>query len=183
MQLTRLLMDSPNVLLLDEPTNDLDLQTLRTLEEFLLEYPGCILIVSHDRYFMDRMVDHLFVFEGEGVINDFPGNYTQYREVAAKEASRKKDQHEKTTTETVPSAPSKSEKQPVKKLSFKEKFELESLEKEMPALEEEKKSLEEKMSGELPYEELQKAAERITTIIVLLDEMEMRWLELSEKNS
>jgi ATP-binding cassette subfamily F protein uup len=181
LHLLAILFLNPNFLVLDEPTNDLDLQTLRTLEEFLLDYPGCILIVSHDRYFMDRMVDHLFVFEGEGIISDFPGNYTQYREEAAREASRKKEQNEKITVVTSPEESPKSDKQSVKKLSFKEKFELESLEKEMPALEKEKNSLEEKMTGQLSYEELQIAAERITELIRLLDEKETRWLELSEK--
>jgi ATP-binding cassette subfamily F protein uup len=184
LHLMSVLFVNPNFLVLDEPTNDLDLQTLRTLEEFLLDYPGCILIVSHDRYFMDRMVDHLFAFEGEGVIRDYPGNYTQYRDAVSKGLLTEKTQQimkpveeEKTTDnrqQTTTQAP--------KKMSFKEKFELESLEKDMPALQDEKKSLEEKMNSNIGYDELQKAADRISVIISALDEKEMRWLELSEKN-
>jgi ATP-binding cassette subfamily F protein uup len=179
---------NPNFLVLDEPTNDLDLQTLRTLEEFLLEYPGCILIVSHDRYFMDRMVDHLFAFEGNGVIRDYPGNYTQYREAVSKGQLAEMDQQimkavpeEKTTDDRRPTTAEPAKNEPLKKLSFKEKFEFETLEKEMPALQDEKKQLEDKMSGNLAYDELQKAADRISEIIGLLDEKEMRWLELSER--
>ncbi len=189
LHLLSVLFLNPNFLVLDEPTNDLDLQTLRTLEEFLLEYPGCILIVSHDRYFMDRMVDHLFAFEGEGVIRDFPGNYSQYREAVAKglpslNAGQIMKTREEPETEkpAVKNETAEAPKQ-VKKLSFKEKFELETIEKEMPQLQQEKKELEEKMGGNLPYEELQKAAERISRIIEELDEKEMRWLELSEKTA
>ncbi len=185
LHLMSILFLNPNFLVLDEPTNDLDLQTLRTLEEFLLDYPGCILIVSHDRYFMDRMVDHLFAFEGNGVIRDFPGNYSQYREAVAKGLLNDKEEQI-----MKPAAEAEEKKQPgnrqpgteaPKKLSFKEKFELESLEKEMPALQDEKNKLEEKMAGNLPYEALQQAAARISEIITQLDEKEMRWLELSEK--
>ncbi len=191
LHLMSVLFVNPNFLVLDEPTNDLDLQTLRTLEEFLMEYPGCILIVSHDRYFMDRMVDHLFAFEGDGVIRDYPGNYTQYRDAQSKgllenntqqimkEHGEEKDAPEKKASTNVTTTTSN---QPPKKLSFKEKFELETLEKEMPKLQKEKEGLEIKMSSNLSYDELQKAAERISEIIASLDEMEMRWLELSEKN-
>jgi ATP-binding cassette subfamily F protein uup len=184
LHLMSVLFLNPNFLVLDEPTNDLDLQTLRTLEEFLLDYPGCILIVSHDRYFMDRMVDHLFAFEGNGVIRDYPGNYTQYREAVSKGLLTDN------TQQIMKSLPEEEKKgnenstkptEAPKKLSFKEKFELESLEKEMPSLQKEKKQLEEKMSGNLGYEELQKAADRISAIITALDEKEMRWLELSER--
>jgi ATP-binding cassette subfamily F protein uup len=187
LHLMSILFLNPNFLVLDEPTNDLDLQTLRTLEEFLMDFPGCILIVSHDRYFMDRMVDHLFAFEGDGVIRDFPGNYSQYREAMAKGLLTNKEQQimkpvvepeqqfAATTRATQPETTLQ------KKLSFKEKFELESLEKEMPALQEEKKLLEEKMNGNIAYDELQKAAGRISKIIEDLDAKEMRWLELSER--
>lgn len=182
LHLMSVLFLNPNFLVLDEPTNDLDLQTLRTLEEFLLEYPGCILIVSHDRYFMDRMVDHLFAFEGNGIIRDFPGNYTQYREAVEKGLLEKNPQQimkmeEKpaTKTDAAPAAAGK-------KLSFKEKFELESLEKEMPLLQQEKATLETAMNNNLPFDELQKAADRIAIILQELDEKEMRWLELSERN-
>ena len=184
LHLMSILFLNPNFLVLDEPTNDLDLQTLRTLEEFLLDYPGCILIVSHDRYFMDRMVDHLFAFEGDGVIRDFPGNYTQYREAMSKGLLENNTQqimkvHEE-VKENIASAP-KSDVAAQKKLSFKEKFELESIEKEMPELQKEKEMLEQKMSTNLSYEDLQKAADRISKIIQLLDEKELRWLEFSER--
>lgn len=184
LHLLSVLFLNPNFLILDEPTNDLDLQTLRTLEEFLLDFPGCILIVSHDRYFMDRLVDHLFAFEGDGLIRDFPGNYTQYREkqknntltgsfIQKREEPEVKETKPATTTTNNNNAP---------KLSFKEKFELETLEKEMPALQKEKETLEAKMAdGNIAYGELQKAAARIGEIIELLDAKEMRWLELSEK--
>ena len=187
LHLMSILFLNPNFLVLDEPTNDLDLQTLRTLEEFLLDFPGCILIVSHDRYFMDRMVDHLFAFEGNGVIRDFPGNYSQYREAVAKGLLNDKEQQimKPVTEEEDKKQPASRQQNPdvPKKLSFKEKFELETLEKDMPALQDEKRKLEDKMAGNLLYEELQKAAARISEIIAQLDEKEMRWLELSEKVS
>ena len=182
LHLMSILFLNPNFLVLDEPTNDLDLQTLRTLEEFLMEYPGCILIVSHDRYFMDRMVDHLFAFEGNGVIRDYPGNYTQYREAIANGSltdDRQIMKQEPKLAEPVKAASSNSNGQ---KFSFKEKRELELLEKEMPELQKEKAALEIKMNeGNPGFDELQKAAERIGSIVQLLDEKEMRWLELSEK--
>lgn len=187
LHLMSVLFLNPNFLVLDEPTNDLDLQTLRTLEEFLLDFPGCILIVSHDRYFMDRMVDHLFAFEGNGVIRDFPGNYSQYREALAKGLlednpqqimkNREEPEENKAVSKAaVPDTPAQQ-----KKLSFKEKAEFESLEKEIPGLQKEKLLLEEKMSTNLPYEALQQAADRVAAIIRELDEKEMRWLELSER--
>ena len=185
LHLLSLLYRNPNFLVLDEPTNDLDLQTLRTLEEFLLEFPGCILIVSHDRYFMDRMVDHLFAFEGDGIIRDFPGNYSQYREAKEKEkltadSGKTAEKNEKQEPETLNEKPGTNQQK--QKLSFKEKFEFEQLEKELPQQKEEKRTLEEKMNGgSMNYEDLQQAAERISTLVQLIDEKEMRWLELSEK--
>ena len=180
LHLLSVLFLNPNFLILDEPTNDLDLQTLRTLEEFLLDFPGCILIVSHDRYFMDRMVDHLFAFEGDGIIKDFPGNYTQYREALAAAQFTGHVIADKKTIEPVIRQRSASTEQ--KKLSFKEKHEFESIEKEIPLLQKEKITLEEKMNkGSMPFDELQQAAQRIGGIVQLLDEKEMRWLELSEK--
>jgi ATP-binding cassette subfamily F protein uup len=172
---------------LDEPTNDLDLQTLRTLEEFLQDFPGCILIVSHDRYFMDRLVDHLFAFEGNGEIKDFPGNYSQYRlwkqleenkpQSSGSNLQKVKDNEVKNTGEELNDKSVTS-----KKFSFKEKTEFENLEKEIAKLEKEKKLLEVKLSnGSNEFEKLQETAERISDIIVLLDKKEMRWLELSEK--
>jgi ATP-binding cassette subfamily F protein uup len=182
LHLMSVLFLNPNFLVLDEPTNDLDLQTLRTLEEFLMEYPGCILIVSHDRYFMDRMVDHLFAFEGNGVIRDYPGNYTQYREAVANGSLTDDRQIMKQEPKLADPIKENSSSATTQKFSFKEKRELELLEKEMPELQKEKAELEIKMNdGNLGFEELQKAAERIGIIVQLLDEKEMRWLELSEK--
>ena len=189
LHLLSVLFLNPNFLILDEPTNDLDLQTLRTLEEFLKDFPGCILIVSHDRYFMDRVVDHLFAFEGDGVIKDFPGNYSEYREWKEREETSDKFQVSKSkeTAFQVPPPPGEParmiQSDGVRRgLSFKEKHEFEKLEQEMPSLQKEKVSLEEKMNlGTMNFDELQKAAERINEIIKLLDEKEMRWLELSER--
>lgn len=177
LHLLSVLFKNPNFLVLDEPTNDLDLQTLRTLEEFLLEFPGCVLIVSHDRYFMDRLVDHLFAFEGDGVIRDFPGNYSQYREQVKGGGKEIKPAKEKKEEELDAPKPKTQGK-----LSFKEKHEFEKIEKELPQLQYEKSSLEEKMnSGSMPFEELQQAAARIGELAQLIDQKEMRWLELSEK--
>ncbi len=183
LHLMSVLFLNPNFLVLDEPTNDLDLQTLRTLEEFLMDYPGCILIVSHDRYFMDRMVDHLFAFEGNAVIRDYPGNYTQYREAVSNGSLTDERQLIKQETKIVETAPAATSTNSGQKLSFKEKRELELLDKEMPVLQKEKTTLEQTMNAGNPgFGELQKAAERIGVIAELLDEKEMRWLELSEKN-
>lgn len=177
LQLLSILFRNPNFLILDEPTNDLDLPTLSVLEQFLSDYQGCLLIVSHDRYFMDRLVDHLFVFEGDGVIRDFPGNYTLYR-IAQKEEEQKKKYQEQTTQTTITDAIKTKEK---KKLSFNEKREFEQLENDIPALEKEKADITEKMSaGGIAYEELDKLSKRITEVTQLLEEKEMRWLELSE---
>ncbi|MFM7672511.1 MAG: ABC-F family ATP-binding cassette domain-containing protein [Bacteroidota bacterium] len=187
LHLLSILFKNPNFLILDEPTNDLDLPTLSVLEEFLMEYPGCLLIVSHDRYFMDRLVYHLFVFEGDGVILDFPGNYAQYRlsEKNAEKSIRPKDQENREekieVIENVGRAESVEKKKP---LSYKEKREFETLEKEIPQLQEEKLRLTEQMSsGELPYAELEKLTQRFTEINRLLEVKEWRWLELSEMTS
>jgi len=180
LQLLSVLFRNPNFLVLDEPTNDLDLQTLRTLEEFLLEYPGCILIVSHDRYFMDRMVDHLFAFEGNGVVRDYPGNYTQYREALLNGLIQdEKAAHQIMVDKSQPKAPTKEKVQ----LSFNEKREFEALEKEIALLGEEKTALESAMNAGIGYDELQLAAERVQVLVNLLDEKELRWLELSEKQA
>ncbi len=178
LQLLTILFRNPNFLILDEPTNDLDLPTLAVLENFLSEYQGCVLIVSHDRYFMDRLVDHLFVFEGEGEVRDFPGNYTQFR-LWQKEEEKKQQAvvvkaEEVAATKTQASAPAK------KKLSYKEKREFEDLEKELPALEDEKKTIAEKMGGNISFEEITKLGNRMSEIENQLAEKEMRWLELSE---
>ena len=183
LHLLGILFKNPNFLVLDEPTNDLDLQTLRTLEEFLLDFPGCLLIVSHDRYFMDRLVDHLFVFEGHGVIRDFPGNYTRYREAVNLGLLQSTEEATEVEKTVVDSRAMVAEKPvAIKKLSFKEKFEMEAIEKELPLLEEERKELETKLGQNLPYEELQKASNRISEIIESLNQKELRWLELSEKS-
>ncbi|MBL7719512.1 MAG: ABC-F family ATP-binding cassette domain-containing protein [Flavipsychrobacter sp.] len=178
LQLLSILFKSPNFLVLDEPTNDLDLPTLAVLEKFLSEYQGCLLIVSHDRYFMDRLVDHLFVFEGDGFIRDYPGNYSQYR-IWQKDEERKEQLKPATPAAALPAAePPAREK---KKFSFKEKREFELLEKEIPQLEGEKAAVTEKMSSPgLPFDELQQLSSRITEITHLLEEKELRWLELSE---
>ena len=182
LHLLSILFRNPNFLVLDEPTNDLDLQTLRTLEEFLQDFPGCILIVSHDRYFMDRLVDHLFAFEGEGEIKDFPGNYSQYRTWKQLEENKAKPVSTPPVLNKLEKKP-KAENNARPKISFKEKHEFELLEKEIPTLEKEKELLEVKLNnGSLDFEKLQKTSERISEIIVLLDKMEMRWLKLSEKS-
>jgi ATP-binding cassette subfamily F protein uup len=181
LHLLTILFRNPNFLVLDEPTNDLDLQTLRTLEEFLQDFPGCILIVSHDRYFMDRLVDHLFAFEGNGVIKDFPGNYSQYRTWKQLEENRPNPLAH-SSLEIKKEAKTKPANDARQKMSFKEKHEFELLEKEIPALEKEKELLAVKMNnGSLDFEKLQSVSERISEIVVLLDKKELRWLELSEK--
>ncbi len=179
LHLMSILFKNPNFLVLDEPTNDLDLQTLRTLEEFLQDFPGCILIVSHDRYFMDRIVDHLFAFEGNGEIRDFPGNYSQYRIWKQLEDNKPTAEIKKTT---VVQKDSNVAETPRQKLSFKEKTEFENLEKEIQNLEKEKKLLEVKLNnGSMDFEKLQEISEKISDIIVLIDKKESRWLELSER--
>ena len=172
LHLLSILFRNPNFLILDEPTNDLDLPTLGVLENFLSEFPGCLLIVSHDRYFMDRLVDHLFVFEGNAQIRDFPGSYSDYR------SSLKQEEIEEEKPKIVSSKTTFNEK---RRLSFNEKREWENLPKEIEALEAEKHKLSDQMNtASLPYEELMKTSERIAEINNLLDQKEMRWLELSE---
>ena len=176
--LLTVLVKNPNFLILDEPTNDLDLQTLQTLEAFLDDYPGCLIIVSHDRYFMDRLVDHLFVFEGQGRIKDFNGRYTDYK-AWRDEREKEKRQAEKARKEESPvkDEPPKERKKP----SFKERREFEALEKEIEALEEEKAALSEKMNGgESDFEKLQEWGERFEEVNRLIDEKSERWIELSE---
>ena len=190
--LCTVLMRNPNFLILDEPTNDLDIQTLQVLEEYLQDFPGCVIVVSHDRYFMDKVVDHLLVFKGEGDIQDFPGNYTQYRDwsrLQAKEneeESTKAKSASKTTDAKNSDNASGTAKRDVnfenkRKMSFKEKREYEQLSKEIEALEKEQKLLEEELcSGKLSVEELTEKSKRLPQIKDELDEKEMRWLELSE---
>jgi ABC transport system ATP-binding/permease protein len=178
LHLLSILFRNPNFLILDEPTNDLDLPTLGVLENFLSEFPGCLLIVSHDRYFMDRLVDHLFIFEGDGVIRDFPGNYSQYRQaVADKTLPELEKKVEETTNNVVPVTANSQKRQ----LSFKEKREFELLEKEIATLTKEKETVTQKLNnGDTPFAELQQLSLRIGEITQLLDEKELRWLEISE---
>jgi ATP-binding cassette subfamily F protein uup len=178
--LLTILFRNPNFLILDEPTNDLDLPTLAVLENFLSEFQGCLLIVSHDRYFMDRLVDHLFVFEGNGYIRDFPGNYTIYR-IWQKEQEQKTLSVPVQTSSTPPAQHETNPSVSKKKLSFNEKREFEQLEKEIPKLEQQKAALNAKLaSGQLEFQELQEISLKIGTISQELEEKEMRWLELSE---
>ena len=186
--LLTILMQQPNLLILDEPTNDLDIVTLNILEDYLKEFGGSLIIVSHDRHFLDKLVDHLFIFCGNGLVKDFVGSYSEYREyikefeaeqrsqARAEEKAAKEKAAKEAAKTAAPEAPAKK-----KKLTYKEQKELEQLEKDLEALAAEKTYLEEKLnSGSLPYEELQKASERIGEIMELTDEKELRWLELSE---
>ena len=184
--LCTVLMRNPNFLVLDEPTNDLDIVTLQILEEYLQDFPGCVIVVSHDRYFMDKVVDHLLVFRGNGEIQDFPGNYTQYREF--------RSEWKEVKGESIPKGENKAKKESAdnsitshhspaskRKLSYKEKREFEQLEREIAALEDEQHQLEEALcSGTLSVEELTEKSKRLPLLKDELDEKSMRWLELSE---
>ena len=175
--LCTVLMRNPNFLILDEPTNDLDIMTLNVLEEYLLHFKGCLIVVSHDRYFMDKVVNHLLIFNGEGDIRNFPGSYTQYREWKTLYERHKKEE----------GTPKEEKKERIRlndkiKLSYKEKQEMEKLEKEISELEQEKNLLEEALcSGSLPVDELTEKSKRLPEVNELLDSNTMRWLELSEK--
>ena len=174
--LCTVLMRNPNFLVLDEPTNDLDIITLQILEEYLQDFPGCVIVVSHDRYFMDKIVDHLLVFEGDGVIRDFPGNYTQYREWQAL-------QPKTTTPQTPNAAPAKKDYRhdTRRRMSFKEKMEFERLTKEIEQLEAEQKQLEEALcGGTTSVDEITAMSKRLPVLKDELDEKSLRWLELSE---
>jgi ATP-binding cassette subfamily F protein uup len=186
--LLTILMQQPNLLILDEPTNDLDIVTLNILEDYLQEFGGSLIIVSHDRHFLDKLVDHLFIFCGDGLVKDFVGSYSEYREYikeyeaeqrsiarAEEKAAKEKAAKEAAKTAAVETPVKK------KKLSYKEQRELEQLEKDLESLSAEKADLEGKLSsGTLPFDELQAASERIGQIMELTDEKELRWLELSE---
>ena len=186
--LCTVLMRNPNFLVLDEPTNDLDIQTLQVLEEYLQDFAGCVIVVSHDRYFMDKVVDHLLVFKGEGEIQDFPGNYTQYREWSRMQAKDEAEQAKpaKSGNATAESDGAGTAKRNAnfenkRKMSYKEKREYEQLTQEIDALTEEQKKLEEELcSGNLSVEELTEKSKRLPEIKDELDEKEMRWLELAE---
>lgn len=177
--LCTVLMRNPNFLVLDEPTNDLDIQTLEVLEEYLQDYPGCVIIVSHDRFFMDKIVDHLLVFNGEGVIKDFPGNYTQYREWES--LKPKETQNDKKLADTEKKEKREFVGEQRRKKTYKEKCEFEQLEKDIAKLEQEQKEIEEALcSGSLSIDELTEKSKRLPEIKDALEEKEMRWLELSE---
>ena len=190
--LCTVLMQAPNFLILDEPTNDLDIATLQILEEYLSDFGGCVIVVSHDRYFMDKVVDHLLVFNGEGDIDDFPGNYTQYREWQQlrdeEEQEKAADKHK---TKGAPTSSTPAKAKPIhegsdrkRKLSFKERREMEELEQAIAALEDEQKLLEEQLcSGTLSVEAITEASIRLPQLRDELDEKSMRWLELSEIES
>ena len=183
--LCTVLMRNPNFLVLDEPTNDLDIKTLQILEDYLQNFPGCVIVVSHDRYFMDKIVDHLLIFHGNGEVQDFPGNYTQYREWKKLQPKEKED--------PTPSSSQMEGRQSTKgtaasyrndtrrRLSYKEKQEFQQLEREIEALTLEKAAAEEALSsGTLSVEEITKLSERFQVVTQQLDEKEMRWLELAE---
>jgi len=178
LHLLTILFKNPNFLVLDEPTNDLDLPTLSVLENFLMDFPGCLIIISHDRYFMDRIVDHLFVFEGNGVIRDFPGNYAEYRE----EQSEKTIDPEKIKSQIIVNREPEPETSTVKrKPSFNEKREFDMLEKEIKKMNLEKNEITEKLSdSNLSYAEIEKCSQRFSELSQLIDQKELRWLELSE---
>jgi ABC transport system ATP-binding/permease protein len=192
LHLLSILFRNPNFLILDEPTNDLDLPTLAVLENFLSEFPGCLVIVSHDRYFMDRLVDHLFVFEGDGVVRDFPGNYSQYRDEEMAMGNKQSSfavatvdklaiGNEQLANENMQTAMGIKENGKRRQLSYKEKREFELLEKEIADLSKEKEEVTTRLnSGTTPFDELQSLAVRIGEVTRLLDEKELRWLELSE---
>lgn len=177
--LCTVLMKNPNFLVLDEPTNDLDIQTMQVLEEYLADFPGCVIIVSHDRYFMDKVVDHILVFKGQGNIKDFPGNYTQYREWTDDEEKQATETEEK-KQEQRKEQESRVEKQKTK-LSYKEKREFEQLEKDIEQLEIEKKTIEDKLSSaNISVDEITTLSKRLPIVMNELDEKTNRWLELSE---
>lgn len=193
--LCTVLMRNPNFLVLDEPTNDLDIKTLQILEEYLQDFPGCVIVVSHDRYFMDKVVDHLLVFRGEGEIKDFPGNYTQYREwqkledkksAELKEAAQKATASRNGNNAPTPSPTGKSQRDPnaapqKRKMTFKEKQEFAQLEKDIEALTAEKEGIETALSsGSVSVEQITEMSKRLPILNEELDEKEMRWLELSE---
>ena len=180
--LCTVLMKNPNFLVLDEPTNDLDIQTLQILEEYLQDFPGCVIVVSHDRYFMDKVVDHLLVFKGDGEIQDFPGNYTQYRDYQKMKSKEEEQQKPAKSSNTSGNDAKKDYRNNQKrKLSFKEKREYEEITDKIAQLEEEKQQLEEELcSGNLSVDELTEKSKRLPILKEKLDELELRWLELAE---
>lgn len=183
LHLMYILYQNPNFLIFDEPTNDLDLPTLTVLENFLQQFQGSLIIVSHDRYFMDRIVDHILAFEGEGKIKDFIGNFSEYREAKSKEDSTEKSviqKQQEPSKENIPSTPDSSNTAKKKKLSFKEQRELETIEKEMPELEDQRKKILDQLNNESDYEKISKLSADLENISEQLENHEMRWLELQE---
>ena len=179
--LCTVLMRNPNFLVLDEPTNDLDIQTLQILEEYLQDFAGCVIVVSHDRYFMDKVVDHLLVFKGDGAIKDFPGNYTQYRQWSALQSKEEEKTEKKKNTQKTSATTEREPNSRPRRLSFKEQREMQQLEKDIEALEAEQRTLEEELcSGKLSVEELTEKSIRLPKLKEELDEKSFRWLELSE---
>lgn len=173
--LCTVLMENPNFLILDEPTNDLDIQTLQVLEEYLQDFPGCVIVVSHDRYFMDKVVDHILVFKGEGVIDDFPGNYTQYRQYSALQSKEEAKADASVKEKKIYRNDSR------RRMSYKEKREFEQLEKDIASLEQQQHEIEEALcSGTLSVEELTEKSRLLPKLKEEIDEKSMRWLELSE---
>lgn len=173
--LCTVLMENPNFLILDEPTNDLDIQTLQVLEEYLQDFPGCVIVVSHDRYFMDKVVDHILVFKGEGVIDDFPGNYTQYRQYSALQSK------EEAKVDASVKEKKSYRNDSRRRMSYKEKREFEQLEKDIASLEQQQHEIEEALcSGTLSVEELTEKSRLLPKLKEEIDEKSMRWLELSE---
>ena len=181
LQLLMVLIKNPNFLILDEPTNDLDLMTLNILEEFLDTFPGCLIIVSHDRYFMDRLVEHLFVFEGEGVIRDFPGNYTDYREYLESNSKTSEARSERQETRVENKLDDSVKSDTKVKASFKQKQEFKKTNEQIAKLEGEKEKITHQIAAGIEeHEELLKLSNRIAEIDSQLEELEMSWLELSE---
>ena len=179
--LCTVLMRNPNFLVLDEPTNDLDIVTLQILEEYLQDFAGCVIVVSHDRYFMDKVVDHLLVFKGDGAIKDFPGNYTQYRQWSALQSKEEEKTEKKKNTQKTSATTEREPNSRPRRLSFKEQREMQQLEKDIEALEAEQRMLEEELcSGKLSVEELTEKSIRLPKLKEELDEKSFRWLELSE---
>ena len=180
LQLLLILMKNPNFLILDEPTNDLDVFTLSALEEYLMAYPGCLIIVSHDRYFLDKLVDHLFVLDGQGNVRDIIGTYQQFKDHQSQEDSAKKGLNKETEESEKPTVSSSTNK----KFSFKEKYEWDQIEKRIPELEKLKSQLEEKLQTVLDqHEALMATSAELAAVIEELNSLELRWLELSEKIS
>jgi ATP-binding cassette subfamily F protein uup len=177
LQLLKVLVANPNFLILDEPTNDLDIDTLNVLEQFLVDFEGCLVLVSHDRYFMDRLVDHLFVFEGEGHVRDYPGNYTSYREEAEELKLIEAEMPKAKASTTQPADEAKSDTK-ARKLSYKDQKELDTLQVRIPELEEKKERLSEQMTSTTDFAELQKLSASLLHIEQELDALASRWLEL-----